>query len=164
VPGVLPTDYHPYKLIAFSNVQFLDAQFTESALLVPGTDRTLVGNTPAFAPELVLKGGISFQREHCFDIAFTAVYVSQQFRQDTNIGSPAIPKSQIPPYSVFNLSGDFVHHQESAFDWWHLQSDRREILQSRICQRNRARAAPVRLRWFIPVFLTDTGAGENSES
>jgi Fe(3+) dicitrate transport protein len=32
--------------------------------------------------------------------------LTQQFWQDTNIGSPAIPKSQIPPYSVFNLSGD----------------------------------------------------------
>jgi hypothetical protein len=123
VPGVLPTDYHPYKLIAFSNVQFLDAEFTESALLVPDTDRTLVGNTPALAPELVLKGGISFQREHCFDIALTAVYVSQQFWQDTNIGSPSNPKSHIPPYSVFNLSGGFVHHQKSAFDCWHLQLD-----------------------------------------
>jgi hypothetical protein len=106
VPGVLPTDYRPYKLIVFSNVQFLDAEFTESALLVPDTDRTLVGNTPAFAPDLVLKGGISFQKEHCFNIALTAVYVSQQFWQDTNIGSPAIPKSKIPPYSVFNLSGE----------------------------------------------------------
>ena len=36
VPGVLPTDYRPYKLIAFSNVQFLDAEFIESALLMPG--------------------------------------------------------------------------------------------------------------------------------
>jgi Fe(3+) dicitrate transport protein len=107
VPGVLPTDYRPYKLIAFSNVQFLDAVFTESALLQPGEDRTLVGNTPAFAPDIVLKGGISFQREHCFNIALTAVYVSQQFWQDTNIGSPNIPKAHIPPYSVFNLSGEF---------------------------------------------------------
>jgi len=107
VPGVLPTDYRPYKLIAFSNVQFLDAEFTESALLQPGEDRTIVGNTPAFAPDIVLKGGISFQREHCFNIALTAVYVSQQFWQDTNIGSPSIPKGHIPPYSVFNLSGEF---------------------------------------------------------
>ena len=106
VPGVSPADYHPYKLIAFSNVQFLDAEFTESALLVPDTDRTLVGNTPAFAPDFLLKGGISFQKEHCFDIALTAVYVSQQFWQDTDIGSPAIPKAKIPPYKVFNLSGD----------------------------------------------------------
>ena len=107
VPGVLPTDYRPYKLIAFSNVQFLDAEFIESALLQPGEDRTIVGNTPAFAPEFLLKGGISFQREHCFNIALTAVYVSQQFWQDTNIGNAAIPKAHIPPYSVFTLSGEF---------------------------------------------------------
>ena len=106
MPGVLPTDYRPYKLIAFSNVQFLDAVFTESALLQPGEDRTLVGNTPAFAPDIVLKGGISFQREHCFNIALTAVYVSQEFWQDTDIGSPAIPKGKIPAYSVFSLSGE----------------------------------------------------------
>ena len=93
VPGVLPTDYRPYKLIAFSNVQFLDAEFTESALLQPGTDQT---RSSAIRRPLrrsfLLKGGISFQREHCFNIALTAVYVSQQFWQDTNIGSPAIPK------------------------------------------------------------------------
>ena len=115
VPGVLPSDYRPFKLIAFSNVQFLDAEFTESALLQPGEDRTIVGNTPAFAPDLVLKGGISFQREHCFNIALTAVYVSQQFWQDTNVGSPAIPKAQIPPYSVFNLSGDFYINKNLRF-------------------------------------------------
>jgi outer membrane receptor protein involved in Fe transport len=32
--------------------------------------------------------------------------VSQQFRQDTDVGTPAIPKAKIPAYSVFNLSGD----------------------------------------------------------
>jgi len=107
VPGYSPKDYHPFKLIAFSNVQFLDAEFTESELLIPGTDRTIVGNNPAFAPQFLTKGGISFQREHCFDIALTAVYVSQQFWQDTNIGNAQIPKAQIPPYKVFNLSGDW---------------------------------------------------------
>jgi hypothetical protein len=111
VPGVLPSDYRPYKLIAFSNVQFLDAEFTESALLQPGTDHTIVGNTPAFAPDFLLKGGISFQRELCFNIALTAVYVSQQFWQDTDIGSPAIPKGKIPAYSVFSLSGEFYLNQ-----------------------------------------------------
>jgi len=75
VPGTSPKDYHPYKLIPFSNVQFLDAKFTESALLIPDTNKTIVGNTPAFAPEFLLKGGISFQKQDCFDIALTAVYV-----------------------------------------------------------------------------------------
>jgi outer membrane receptor protein involved in Fe transport len=55
----------------------------------------------------LLKGGISFQKQDCFDIALTAVYVSQQFWQDTNIGSPTIPKAKIPPYKIFNLSGDW---------------------------------------------------------
>ena len=35
VPGVSMADYQPLKLIAFSNVQFLNAEFTESALLIP---------------------------------------------------------------------------------------------------------------------------------
>ncbi len=55
----------------------------------------------------MLKGGISLRKDNCFDIALTAVYVSQQFWQDTNIGNPAIPKSKIPPYAVFNLSADY---------------------------------------------------------
>lgn len=107
VPGVLPEDYRPFKLIAFSNVQFLDAEYIESSLLIPGTNNTLVGNTPAFAPDFLLKGGISFQREHCFNIALTAIYVSQQFWQDTDTGSATIPKAHIPAYSLFNLSGEY---------------------------------------------------------
>jgi len=106
VPGISPKDYHPFKLIAFSNVQFLDAEFTESELLIPNTSQTIVGNTPAFAPEFLMKGGISFQKDHCLDIALTAVYVSQQFWQDTNVGNAQIPKAHIAPYKVFNLSGD----------------------------------------------------------
>jgi hypothetical protein len=53
VPGVLPSDYRPF--------QFLDAELTESALLQPGTDHTIVGNTPAFAPDIVLKAEFLFK-------------------------------------------------------------------------------------------------------
>jgi len=107
VPGVSPTDYHPLKLIAFSNVQFLDAEFTESALLIPGTNKTLVGNTPAFAPNFLMKGGLQLRKDNCFDITFSAIYVSQQFWQDTDIGNAQIPKAAIAPYKVFNLTGDY---------------------------------------------------------
>jgi hypothetical protein len=62
VPGVSPKDYHPLKLIAFSNVQFLDAEFTESTLLIPDTNKTIVGNTPAFAPNFLMKGGLQLRR------------------------------------------------------------------------------------------------------
>jgi Fe(3+) dicitrate transport protein len=107
VPGISLKDYHPLKLIAFSNVQFLDAEFTESALLIPGTNKTLVGNTPAFAPNFLLKGGLQLRKDNCFDITFSAIYVSQQFWQDTDIGNAQIPKAAIAPYKVFNLTGDF---------------------------------------------------------
>jgi Fe(3+) dicitrate transport protein len=107
VPGVSMADYHPLKLIAFSNVQFLDATYTESALLIPGTDKTLVGNDPAFAPDFLIKGGLQLRKDLCFDITFSAVYVSQQFWQDTNIGNTQIPKAHIPAYKIFNLTGDW---------------------------------------------------------
>jgi Fe(3+) dicitrate transport protein len=106
VPGISPRDYHPFKLTAFSNVQFLDAEFTESTLLIPDTNRTIVGNTPAFAPDFLMKGGLQFRKDNCFDITFTAVYVAQQFWQDTNVGNAQIPKAHIPAYKVFNLTGD----------------------------------------------------------
>ncbi len=106
VPGISLKDYHPLKLIAFSNVQFLDAEFTESALLIPGTDKTLVGNTPAFAPNFLMKGGLQLRKDNCFDIMFSAVYVSQQFWQDQDVGNAQIPKAHIPAYKVFNLTGD----------------------------------------------------------
>jgi Fe(3+) dicitrate transport protein len=107
VPGISLKDYHPLKLIAFSNVQFLDAEFTESALLIPGTNKTIVGNTPAFAPNFLMKGGLQLRKDNCFDITFSAIYVSQQFWQDTDVGNAQIPKAEIAPYKVFNLTGDF---------------------------------------------------------
>ena len=72
---------------------------------IPGTDKTLVGNTPAFAPDFLLKGGISVEKDLCFDIALTAVYVSQQFWQDTDIGNAQIPKAHIPAYRSSTFRG-----------------------------------------------------------
>jgi Fe(3+) dicitrate transport protein len=127
VPGVSLADYHPLKLIVFSNAQYLDAVYTDSSLLQPGPNgaapppgstKTLVGNTPAFAPEFLWKGGISFQKERCFQLFLTAVYVSQQFWQDTDVGIRSIPappstayptviKPHIPPYYTLDLSGSW---------------------------------------------------------
>lgn len=96
----------PLQLIVFSNVQLLDAEFTESTQIIPGTTNTFVGNAPAYAPDIVFKGGITFKRDKCFNITFSAVYVSEQFWQDSNLGSPTIPPPQIPAYDVYNLSGE----------------------------------------------------------
>ena len=96
-------------------------------------------------------------------MALTAVYVSQQFWQDTNIGSPTIPKPKIPPYKTFNLSGDWYITKRLRLIAG-LEPGRRKILRSRVRQRHRARTASLRLRWCIPGILTGPGAGENNES
>ena len=84
----------------FGNLQLLDAEFTQSA--IPG----LVGNTPAYAPSVLLKGGIQLVRDNVFDLAFTTVYVSDEYWSDANLGTPTIP-AKIPSYVVFNFAGDY---------------------------------------------------------
>jgi Fe(3+) dicitrate transport protein len=101
--------WHPLQLIVFTNVQVLDAEFTDSeqfALIAPGVTKSFVGNAPAYAPDLVIKGGITFKRDKCFNITLSAVHVSEQFWQDSNLGSGTIPLPEIPSYDVFNLSGE----------------------------------------------------------
>jgi Fe(3+) dicitrate transport protein len=110
--SVAPPPAHPLQLIVFSNVQFLDAEFTESSILIPGsTTQTLVGNAPAYAPDVIWKGGISFQKENCFRISFSGVYTSDQFWADNNrpnpataIGAAILVPAVIPSYTVFNFS------------------------------------------------------------
>lgn len=108
---MVPPPSHPLQLIVFSNFQYLDAEFTESQILIPGTTRTLVGNEPAYAPEFIWKGGITFQKEKCFRITFSGVHVSDQFWADNNRGNPAtatgpavLVPAVIPEYTVFNFS------------------------------------------------------------
>lgn len=104
--------YRAWHLTVFSSLQLLGAEFTDSNSFIGHTGRTDEGKTPAFAPDAVWKGGISFSRDHCFDIAFTGVYVGDQFwaDADTPARSPVPPHAittpaKIPSYKVFNLSG-----------------------------------------------------------
>jgi Fe(3+) dicitrate transport protein len=111
---VAPIVSHPLQLVVFSNVQFLDAEFTESDLFLPGsTTQTLVGNDPAYAPDFIWKGGISFRKEKCFNVSLTGVYSADQFWSDTNRPNPAsglptvLVPAVIPSYVVFNLSSEW---------------------------------------------------------
>jgi Fe(3+) dicitrate transport protein len=121
VPGTSLADWHPLKLVIFSNAQYLDAEYIDSSLLQPGPNgavipnstQTIVGNTPAFAPQFLWKGGLSFQKEKCFNLTLSAVYVSQQYWQDTDVGAKSAKSAafrtvidpHIPPYYTLNLSG-----------------------------------------------------------
>jgi Fe(3+) dicitrate transport protein len=111
---VAPIVSHPLQLVVFSNVQFLDAEFTESELLLPGsTTQTLVGNDPAYAPDFIWKGGISFRKEKCFNVTLSGIYSADQFWSDTNQPNPAnglpvvLVPAVIPSYVVFNLSSEW---------------------------------------------------------
>ncbi|MEO7168019.1 MAG: TonB-dependent receptor [Chthoniobacterales bacterium] len=89
-----------WHLNVFSNLQLLDATFTDSQ--IPGQ----VGNTPSYSPSVLFKGGIQLRRDGCFDVSVTAVYVSDEFWADSNLGTPTIP-AKIPSYVVFNLAADY---------------------------------------------------------
>ncbi len=89
-----------WHLNVFSNLQLLDATFTDSQ--IPGQ----VGNTPAYSPSVLVKGGLQLRKDNCFDLTFSAVYVSDEFWADSNLGTPTIP-AKIPSYVVLNLNGNF---------------------------------------------------------
>ena len=106
-----PVAPRPLQLIVFSNLQLLDAEFTESAQVVPATGESFVGHEPAYAPDVIWKGGITFQKEKCFRITLSGVYVADQFWADSNQplvagGAVSVP-AVIPSYKVFNLSGEW---------------------------------------------------------
>ena len=79
--------------------------------MIPGTNRTLVGNIPAFAPSVLFKGGITVSKEKTFDVSLFAVYVADQYGLDSNqpvfTGPVQTVPAKIPSYYVLNLSADW---------------------------------------------------------
>ena len=110
VPSIVS---RPLQLVVFTNIQLLDAEFTESTQIVPNSGgRTFVGNDPAYAPDVIWKGGISFRKEKCFNFTLSGIYVSDQFWADSNApllgpgGIVTVP-AVIPSYTVFNFSAEW---------------------------------------------------------
>jgi Fe(3+) dicitrate transport protein len=108
---VPPIVTHPLQLILFTNISLLDAEFTESTQLIPGTAQTFVGNDPAYAPDVIWKGGITFRKEKCFNFTLSGIYVADQFWADSNQpllqGTTVLVPAVIPSYTVFNLSAEW---------------------------------------------------------
>ncbi len=74
--------------------------------------QTFVGNEPAYAPDVIWKGGISFRKEKCFNFTLSGIYVSDQFWADSNqplLAGPAVVlvPAVIPSYTVFNFSAEW---------------------------------------------------------
>ncbi|HEX8078423.1 MAG TPA: hypothetical protein VF511_11455, partial [Chthoniobacterales bacterium] len=93
-------------------------EFTESGqtFVLNGVTHSFVGNAPAYAPDVVFKGGISCKRDKCFNVSLTGVYVSDQYWQDSNqqggfnpatVAVTGIIPAKIPSYAIYNLSAEF---------------------------------------------------------
>ncbi|MBT1450552.1 TonB-dependent receptor [Glaciecola sp. XM2] len=100
------------NFIVFVNGSLLEAEITES------TTASLVGNTPSFAPDYLIRAGFIYNQEN-LSVALTATFVDQQFWQDSNLsrGSGAGQiDGVIPSYEVFDLSAEY-----QIDDSWSLQ-------------------------------------------
>lgn len=91
------------SLIAFVNGSLLDAEITES------NTTTLIGNTPAFAPDYLIRAGLMYEQES-LKLALTGTFVDEQYWQDSNLARGAgtgLIEAQIPSYEVLDLSAEY---------------------------------------------------------
>ena len=103
--GELSYDFLAFKkggqhLTAFANLQLLNAEYTASS--IPGQ----VGKTPDFAPSRILKAGLTYREDKHFNVALTAVSVSDEYWQDSDVGTTAVP-AKIPAYYQIDLAADW---------------------------------------------------------
>ena len=85
----------------FANATYLDARFTSS--LTQGQ----AGKTPAYAPDYVVKAGVTLRQDRRYKLSLVVDSVGSQFFQDTNLpigGTPA----RIPKYTLLDLSGEYT--------------------------------------------------------
>jgi Fe(3+) dicitrate transport protein len=88
-------------LVAFVNGSLLNARFTSS--VIPGQ----TGRTPAYAPDYVLKAGITVRDDHHYKASLTVDSVGAQFFQDSDVAIASTP-AQIPTYTLADLAGEYT--------------------------------------------------------
>lgn len=93
-----PSDRH---LELFANASYLNARFTSSRL------PNQAGKTPAYAPNYVLKSGVTLRREGHYKVSLVLDCVASQFFQDSNLPIATTP-ARIPAYALLDLSGDYT--------------------------------------------------------
>lgn len=85
----------------FANAELLQARFTSSVLL----DQT--GKTPAYAPDYVLKAGLTLRRDHVYKLSLVMDWVGSQYFQDSDQPLRTTP-AQIPAYTILDLAADYT--------------------------------------------------------
>ena len=92
-----PSDRH-FDL--FANASYLDAKFTSSRLL------NQAGKTPAYAPDYVVKAGVTLRQDRQYKVSLIVDSVGSQFFQDSNLAIATTP-ARIPKYTLLDLSGEY---------------------------------------------------------
>lgn len=85
----------------FANASYLDARFTSSRVSAP------VGKTPAYAPDYVIKAGVTLRQDRRYKLSLVVDSVGSQFFQDSNGPIGATP-ARIPKYTLLDLSGEYT--------------------------------------------------------
>lgn len=90
------------RLRLFADLSLLDARFTSSA--TPGQ----AGKTPAYAPHVLARYGLTWRGSERYVLSATAVSVSSQYWQDSDAPAPkAFVPARIPGYTVADLDLDY---------------------------------------------------------
>jgi Fe(3+) dicitrate transport protein len=85
----------------FANASYLNARFTSSRL------PNQTGKTPAYAPDYVLKAGITVRQDQRYKVSLVVDSVASQFFQDNNLTVGTTP-ARIPTYTLVDLSGEYT--------------------------------------------------------
>jgi Fe(3+) dicitrate transport protein len=80
------------NLNLFWNAQFLNAEFT---------DGPVDGRTPQYAPDYVMRGGLRYDYEQRYKLAFLGTFVDDHYADDANTAN-----RYIPSYRVWDLTGE----------------------------------------------------------
>jgi Fe(3+) dicitrate transport protein len=91
-------------LSVFGSASFLDAEITASR------NASLVGNTPAFAPDHVFKAGLIYRNSDWLKLALTGTLVDEHYWQDSNLDGGTVTRpidATVPSYEVFDLSAEW---------------------------------------------------------
>lgn len=88
-------------LTVFANASLLDAEITRSA------NATLVGNTPLYAPDHVVRAGVIWRGAGGSKVSLAGTWVDAQFWQDSNLGAgsgASLLPAVIPAHHVVDLA------------------------------------------------------------
>jgi Fe(3+) dicitrate transport protein len=88
-------------LTVFANASLLDAEITASA------NPALVGNTPLYAPDHVVRAGVIWRAADGGKVSLAGTWVDRQFWQDSNLGSgsgASLLPAEIPAHHVLDLA------------------------------------------------------------